>query len=46
MDIARFGNRGDITWGPVYTKDHKVGAWKMAFFYGPTLWSNFRGMIS
>jgi hypothetical protein len=25
--------------------DHEVGLWKMAFFHGPTWWSNFHGLI-
>ena len=39
------------TWGrwlgPLYTKDHEFGPWKMmAFVHGPTWWSNIRGSIS
>ena len=26
--------------------DHEVGQWEMAFFHGPTRWSNFHGPIS
>ena len=26
--------------------DHKVRSWKMAFFHGPTSWSNFHDPIS
>jgi hypothetical protein len=26
--------------------DYEVGPWKMAFFHGPTWWSNFQGPIS
>ena len=32
--------------GPVYTMDHEVGPWKMAFFHDLTSWSNFHGPIS
>jgi hypothetical protein len=31
--------------GPVYIMDHEVEPW-MAFFYGPTSWSNFHAPIS
>jgi hypothetical protein len=30
----------------VSTIDHEVRPWKMAFFNGPTRWSNFHGLIS
>ena len=26
--------------------DHEVGPWKMVFFHGPTIWSNFHGLVS
>ena len=32
--------------GLVSTIDHEVKPWKMAFFHGPTGWSNFHGLIS
>ena len=31
--------------GPVYTVDHEVGLWNMAFFHGLTSWFNFHGPI-
>ena len=34
-----------IALGPVYTMDHEVGPWKMAFYHGLTSWSNFHGPI-
>jgi hypothetical protein len=33
-------------YGLVYTMDHEVGPWKMAFLHGPTSWSNIHGPIS
>ena len=27
--------------GAIYTTDHEVGPWKMAFVNGPTSWSDF-----
>ena len=32
--------------GSVYTIDHEVGPWEVAFSHGPIWWSNFHGMIS
>ena len=32
--------------GPVHTMDREVGPWKMAFFHGPTSWSNFHDPVS
>ena len=32
--------------GSVYTMDHEVGAWNMAFVSGPSSWSNFHGPTS
>ena len=29
-----------VSLGPVYTMDHEVGPWKMAFFHSPISWSN------
>ena len=36
---------GDLI-GAVYTLDHEVRSWKMAFFHGPSSWSNFHGPTS
>ena len=32
--------------GPIYTADHEVGPWRMAFVNGPSSWSNFHGPTS
>ena len=31
--------------GSVYTMDHEIGSWKMAFSHGLTWWSNIHGLI-
>ena len=36
-------NRFICNQGPVYTMDHEVGPWKMAFVNGLSSWSNFHG---
>ena len=36
IDKSDFVKEPYVSLGPVYTMDHEVGPWKMAFFHGPT----------